>query len=63
MRNTDSSGNTRFTTSLSCLALSRSWPNGFSITTRRHRSGSGWANRDRDSFSSTVGNAPGGIAR
>jgi len=36
MRNTESEPNTEFTISLSCRALARSWPNGFSITTRRH---------------------------
>ena len=37
MRNTDSSGNTLLTTLLSSWALCRSWPNGFSITTRLQR--------------------------
>jgi hypothetical protein len=36
MRNTDSAGNTAFRMSFSSRALFRSWPNGFSITTRRH---------------------------
>ena len=36
MRNTESGPNTSFTISLSSRALARSWPNGFSITTRRH---------------------------
>ena len=36
MRNTDSSGNTSLTISLSSIAESRSCPNGFSMTTRRH---------------------------
>ena len=34
MRNTDSSGNTLFTTAFSSRALARSCPNGFSMTTR-----------------------------
>ncbi len=38
MRNTESGGNTDSTTSFSSRADSRSWPNGFSITTRRHLS-------------------------
>ena len=36
MRNTDSGGNTRLSTAFSSRADSRSWPNGFSTTTRRH---------------------------
>ena len=36
MRKTECAGNTASTMSFSARALSRSWPNGFSITTRRH---------------------------
>ncbi len=36
MRNTELAGNTALSRSFSSLALSRSWPNGFSMTTRRH---------------------------
>ena len=63
MRNTDSSGNTSLTISLSSIADSRSCPNGFSITTRRHWSPS-WADRpDRASCLHTTGNDDGGIDR
>ena len=54
MRNTDSSGKT-VDDLVELWALSRSWPNGFSMTTRRHRSGSGWASPDLVSCSHTVG--------
>ncbi len=63
MRNTDDSGKTLLTTLLSERALSRSWPNGFSMTTRLHRSPSGRASPDLDSCSQTVGKAFGGIDR
>ena len=62
MRNTDDSGKTLLTTSLSDSALSRSWPNGFSITTRLQQP-SGGASPDFDSCSHTCGNAFGGIDR
>ena len=35
MRNTDSGGKTSASVSFSSRALFRSWPNGFSMTTRR----------------------------
>lgn len=44
-------------------ALVRSWPNGFSITTRLHRPSSGPASPDRDSCEHTTGNESGGIDR
>src|SRR5581483_5085672 len=56
MRNTDSSGKTLLTTLLSSRALSRSWPNGFSMTTRLQRSASGRASLDFSSCSHTTGN-------
>ena len=36
MRNTELWPNTEFSTRFSVCALARSWPNGFSTTTRRH---------------------------
>ena len=63
MRNTDSSGKTSLTILLSCLALVRSWPNGFSMTTRRHSCGVGAARPVRASCLMTMGNAAGGIDR
>ncbi len=63
MRNTDSSGKTSLTVLFSSLADFRSWPNGFSMTTRRHWSGAVWARPARLSWLTTVGNAPGGIDR
>ena len=63
MRNTDSSGKTSLTIAFSSSALFRSWPNGFSMTTRRHCSPSACASPDRASCLITTGNAPGGIDR
>ena len=63
MRNTDDSGNTALTMALSSFADCRSWPNGFSITTRRQLSPSSDANPLRSSCSQTVGKALGGIDR
>ena len=64
MRNTDSSGKTLLTTPLSALALSRSWPNGFSID---HPAPAAVLRvgpaRTSDSCSHTSGNAFGGIDR
>ena len=39
MRNTDEEGKTLETIRFSSRALARSWPNGFSITTRLQRPG------------------------
>jgi len=63
MRNTDSSGKTSLTISLSSRALFRSCPNGFSITTRRHSCGWGWDSPARESCLHTTGNALGGMDR
>ncbi len=63
MRNTDSSGKTLLTTVLSSSALSRSWPNGFSMTTRLQDPSVCLASPDFDSCSHTSGNAFGGIDR
>ena len=69
MRNTDSGGNTSLSVSFSARALARSWPNGFSITTRRQ--GTGWpgaggggsASPDRLSCLTTSGKNLGGTDR
>ena len=63
MRKTDSGGKTELTTSLSSRALFRSWPNGFSMTTRRHSSGEWLDSPDRLSWLQTTGKAPGGIEK
>ena len=63
MRNTDDSGNTLLTTPLSASALFRSWPNGFSMTTRLQQPSGLLASPDLDSCSHTSGNAFGGIDR
>ncbi len=64
MRNTDSSGgNTLLTTWLSSIALCRSWPNGFSMTTRLQRPSCWRASPDFFSCSQTTGKAFGGIDR
>ena len=69
MRNTDSAGNTASTMALSSFAVSRSRPNGFSITTRRHglrpsaSAGPGSDSPDRLSCSTTVEKNFGGIDR
>lgn len=63
MRNTDSSGKTSLTIALSSSALFRSWPNGFSMTTRRQVFSSALASPERASCLVTTGNAPGGIDR
>ena len=63
MRNTDSSGNTLLTTLLSSMALCRSWPNGFSITTLLHWPAWESARPDFFSCSQTTGNAFGGMDR
>ncbi|CFR88296.1 Uncharacterised protein [Mycobacterium tuberculosis] len=63
MRKTASSGKTALTALFSSRALARSWPNGFSITTRLHRSPCGRARPDLCSCSHTTGKDLGGIAR
>ncbi len=60
MRNTELGSNTSDTTLSSSLALGRSWPNGFSMITRRHAPSD---ERDRPEAASclaTCGNARGG---
>jgi hypothetical protein len=63
MRNTESGGKTPSTMSLSSRALSRSWPNGFSMTTRRQAPLSDRVSPQRSSCSHTVEKKPGGIER
>ena len=63
MRNTDSSGKTSLTISLSSCAEARSCPKGFSMTTRRQASSVASASPERESCLHTVGNASGGIER
>ncbi len=63
MRNTDLDGNAVETTWLSSLALAKSWPKGFSMTTRRHPPRSVAESPDRLRFWMTVSNRPGGIDR
>ena len=63
MRNTDPDENTSPTMRLSSWALARSWPNGFSITTRRHAWGRSSARPEVFRCSRTTGNSPGGIDR
>ena len=63
MRKTESGGKTPSTISLSCWALLRSWPNGFSMMTRRQLSPSAVVNPHRSSCSHTVAKKPGGIER
>ncbi len=64
MRNTESSGKTSLTIALSSLAVFRSWPNGFSITTRRQPvCTSAPASPARLSCLSTTGKALGGMDR
>ena len=64
MRKTASGGKTPSTMSLSSRAVVRSWPNGFSMTTRRHGVGLGLgAGPERSSCSLTSGNDFGGIDR
>ncbi len=70
MRKTDSGGKTASTIAFSSRAESRSRPNGFSITTRRHGAGPpeagagpGSDSPDRLSCSTTVGKNFGGIDR
>ena len=64
MRNTDSGGNTSETIAFSSCALFRSWPNGFSTTTRRQRA-CGWFSARPCSLSwpITSGKNRGGIDR
>ena len=63
MRNTDSSGKTLLTTLLSSMALCRSWPNGFSITTRLQRPSCGRAKPGLLQLLADLGKAFGGIDR
>ena len=63
MRNTASSGNTSLTTALSSRALCRSWPKGFSMTTRRHDPSAEVASPERASCWHTEGKALGGTDR
>ena len=63
MRKTASGGKTPSTMSLSSRALLRSWPNGFSMTTRRHASASGLLSPERSSCSQTTEKDDGGIDR
>ena len=69
MRNTDLAGNTASTIALSSFAVSRSRPNGFSITTRRQGrrpsgpAGPGSDSPDRLSCSTTVEKNFGGMDR
>ena len=63
MRNTASGGKTSSRMSFSSRALARSWPNGFSMTTRRQPPAEGSDRPLRLSCCTTVGNWPGGIDR
>ena len=63
MRNTASGGNTASRIAFSSRALARSWPNGFSITTRRQPRPWESDRPLRLSCWTTVGNWPGGIDR
>ena len=63
MRNTDSGGKTPSSVALSSRALARSWPNGFSITTRRQPCPPESDRPLRLSCCTTLGNWPGGIDR
>ncbi len=63
MRKTESCGNTDSTTSLSSRALFRSWPNGFSTTTRRQASSAESDSPLRASCLTTTGNELGGTDR
>ena len=69
MRKTDSGGKTALTVELSSIAVFRSRPNGFSMTTRRHGvrpsgpAGPGSGSPARVSCSTTVEKDRGGIDR
>ena len=63
MRKTSSALNTESTSALSSRLEGRSSPNGFSTTTRRHRSGVLSAIPVRCICLSTVGNIAGGMER
>ena len=63
MRNTASGGNTDATTSFSSIAVFRSDPKGFSMTTRRHWPRFCSVRPERLSCSVTTGNDFGGIDR
>ena len=63
MRNTESAGKTFSTMALSSRADFRSWPNGFSMTTRRHDPAWAVARLERSSCWQTVANADGGMDR
>ena len=66
MRKIESVGNAERSASLSDCADSRSWPNGFSMTTRRQRSGwSAVSSTSPEAFScsATSGKSFGGIDR
>ena len=63
MRKTASAGKTDSTMSLSSRALARSWPNGFSMTTRRHDPCRGVLSPDASSCSHTAENQFGGMDR
>ena len=66
MRNTASEGKTRSITALSSCALARSWPKGFSMTTRRHGPSAGWDRSARPwsaRWRETASNQSGGMER
>ena len=63
MRNTESAGKTFSTMAFSSRADFRSWPNGFSMTTRRHDPGDRVESPERSSCWQTVANDDGGIDR
>lgn len=66
MRKIESDGNAASSESFSSRADSRSWPNGFSMTTRRQVSPAVESSETRPDFSScwaTTSNAFGGIDR
>ena len=63
MRKTASGGKTFSTMALSSRADARSWPNGFSMTTRRHDPDCGVDRPERSSCWQTVAKDDGGIER
>ena len=63
MRNTDSGGNTSWMVALSAARDARSWPNGFSTTTRRQLASSGSVSPCSLSWPITSGKYFGGIER
>ena len=60
MRNTESGSKTSEMTSSSCFALARSWPNGFSMMTRRQASSVDFASPQFASCFATTGKSRGG---